>query len=198
MAADSAHEGVLTSVPLHGQELNRFLQQWIVSLVGLPGPLVRPAYQAEPPNVPTNGVAWGAFRIQTTRADKFPAFVHSGAGQGSDTMQRHETLEVLVSFYDRGTSGQADNLAALLRDGSAVPQNREILTQNGFALIEVGDLTTVPSLLKRIWLYRVDVPMVIRRQVNRTYPVLSLLSMHGQLYSPSPQPIEASPPEPTT
>ena len=48
-------------------------------------------------------------------------------------------------------------------------------------IVETGDLLTVPSLLKERWLYQVDFPVVIRREIQRTYTVLNVLSSQGTL-----------------
>jgi hypothetical protein len=185
MPNDSASGGPLASAgapaPLEGQALNDFLQQWIVGITGLDGTMVRPRWQAEPANIPDSGVAWAALGITTRSADAFPAVVHDGTGEGTDQLQRHEQLTVLCSFYDTGVNGQADKLATLLRDGTAIAQNREILTIAGMNLVSVGEAIAVPSLLKQTWLYRVDLPVVIRRIILRSYAVLNVESAVGVL-----------------
>ena len=50
-------------------------------------------------------------------------------------------------------------------------------------LVETGELAVAPELIKEQWLYRVDVPFSIRRQVVRDYPVENLLSVVGQINS---------------
>jgi hypothetical protein len=44
------------------------------------------------------------------------------------------------------------------------------------AFVSCGDLTAVPVILKQRWLYRVDLPFTIRREIVRVYPVLNLLT----------------------
>lgn len=167
--------------PLEGDELLDFIQEWIVGITGLPGDMVRPSYQSEPPNSPDAGVVWAAFRIGATDADTFPYVSHGGVGDGDAHLQMHERMELLASFYDLGSGGEADKFAMLLRDGSAIEQNALQLRPAAMALVAVGNLTTVPVLLKQRWLYRVDLPMRLARQVNRTYPVFSVTSMGGEL-----------------
>lgn len=182
---DSSEQGAIppapSPAPLQGQALDRFFQQWISVLCGLDGALVRPSWQSEAPIIPSQATAWASFKVSVTQSDVYPAFVHNSAGEGSDTLQRHETLEVNVTFYDLGVDGQADNLAAILRDGTAVFQNCEILTQNNFGFVEAGDLVSVPVVMKARWQYRVDIKLVVRRIVERTYPVLNLESADGTL-----------------
>jgi hypothetical protein len=177
--------------PLEGQALLDFVQAWVVGITNLPGDLVRPYWQSEPPNVPTAGTAWCAFRVTTRPSDEYP-FV--GFQSGSDTyeMQRHETLDVLASFYDLGSGGLADQLAAQLRDGAMVAQNREPLTAAGMGLTRTGTPTAVPVLLKQRWQYRVDLEVVLRREIQRSYPVETLESVAGDLYTDTglpPEPI---------
>ncbi len=145
--------------PLEGQALNRFFQGWIAGIIGLDGQWIRPSFQPEPPNVPDAGEAWVAFRRVSRASDTWPAIVHRGAGAGLDELQRHERIELLLSFYDLGTNGLADAYASLFRDGTAIAQNREPLTLAQMGFMGCGDLIEVPSLLKnrasgaplRIW-----------------------------------------------
>ena len=166
---------------------------------GLKGELVRPAFQTEPPNFPKEVNAWAAFRITDRSADTFP-YVGADPLDGSNVgrMQRQEQLEVLISFYDLGVDGTADELATLVRDNAIVAQNAEQLS-SPLVLAYTGGLQAVPSLLKQRWLYRVDLPVTLRRQIDRDYRVLSVLSADGAIRTDvgiGPLPIEV--PEPTS
>lgn len=181
---DSSTGGYLIpsgAAPLEGQALLDFLQAVIVGITGLDGTMVRPVWQSEPPNLPDAGTAWCAFRITTRPSDTFPYVKHNADGQGSDALQRHEALHILCSFYDLGSGADADALAAQLRDGLSIAQNREVLTLNNMGLAKTGDLVAVPVLVKTRWLYRVDLEIVIRRQIDRTYPVLHVLTAQTTL-----------------
>lgn len=171
------------SPPLEGKALLQFLQAVVVGITGMDGSLVRPRWQAEPPNIPDADTAWCSFGIMNRIADTFPYVKHVGSALdgGYDHLQRQEQLEMLASFYDLGVSGEADYLASVLRDGLAIAQNREALYLGGFALAYTGDLTPVPILLKERWLYRVDFSFTLRRQIDRKYSVLNILSFQGQL-----------------
>jgi len=154
----------------------------MVGITGMDGKLVRPRWQPEPPNIPDAGVAWMAFGIASRESDVYPytAFISDELGT---QLQRHENLHVLCSFYDLGATGnsEADALSSLLRDGTAIPQNLELLQQNGFAFVACNEMVTVPSLLKQRWLYRVDLSLHLRRIVVRNYPVLSVESADIEL-----------------
>ena len=184
--ADSSTGGFLSPstspAPLQGDELNTFIQPIIVGITGLPGAMVRPAFQAEPPDIPDGGTAWAAFRYTSRKTDTYP---YVGHGDGSDTLRRHEEIDILVSFYDLGSSGLADQYAALLRDGLSIGQNLEVLTLAGMGFVGCGDLTAVPVIVKQRWLYRVDLPFTVRREIVRVYPVLNVLTAHATVATDS-------------
>jgi hypothetical protein len=160
--------------PLEGQALLVFLQGWVVGVTGMDGTLVRPRWQAEPANIPDAGNAWAAIGVGIRPADTYP-FVGNVAGADpvnpNYKLVRHEELELLCSFYDTGSTGLADQYAALLRDGSAIPNNRIPLRAAGFAFVSADPIGPVPTLLKERWLYRVDFKITLRRQIDRVYPV---------------------------
>ena len=171
-----------TPTPLEGQQLLDFIQLFIVGVTGMDGTLVRPFWQTEPPNIPTAGVAWCAFRVDARPSDEYPYVEHvSNESFVGDKLQRHEDLILHAIFYDLGSGGQADALVGLLRDGSAIAQNREALAGGGLYLVRAGAPTPVPVLLKLRWSYRVDLEIVLRRQIDRVYPVLDLVGADGTL-----------------
>lgn len=167
--------------PAQDAALDDVIQAWIVGITALPGPMVRPSWQGEPPNIPDAGVVWMAFGIGNVDGDVFPYVGHAPLGDGSDNLQMHERMDVVVSCYDLGSGGQADKFAAILRDGANIEQNAFQLKPAGMALVAVGSLLTVPILFKQRWQYRVDLPIRIARQIDRTYPVVSITSMTGEL-----------------
>lgn len=163
--------------PLQGELLQDFVHDMIQGVTGLVGSMIRPTYQGVPPNVPDAGVCWCAFGITSRPADTNAYISHDSAandGDGADKMQRQETLNVQCAFYDLGSSGLADKYADLMRDGFQVPQNREVLQAAGWGFVESGEPTPMPVLLKERWLYRMDITLQFRRQIDRTYAVLNL------------------------
>jgi hypothetical protein len=181
--------------PLEGAALYKFLQQWVVGVTGLDGALVRPRWQPEPPDIPTQYTCWAALGVTRRPSDEYPYSDYNQQAVAFQ-LQRHEELLTLTSFYDTGVTGQADTYAALFRDGAAIAQNREPLVAAGMNLVRVGDLTTVPSLLKLRWLYRVDLEIGIRREIDRSYPVQTLIAAQGDIYTDgglAPQPFAAPP-----
>ena len=165
--------------PLSGQALLDFFQEWLVALTGLGSDFVRPYLQSEPPVIPEAGTAWMAFQPATDQSDTFP---YVGATEsGGSQLQRQERIKILCSFYDLGSTGLADGLARLLRDNLAVPQNLEVLLTQGMGMVGCDPEVVVPSLLKIRWLYRVDVPFYVRRQVTRVYEVPSIETADAEL-----------------
>lgn len=161
--------------PLEGKQLFEFLQQVWVNITGLPGNVFFPRWQLDPPNLPAVGTDWAAFGVTDRRNNKFAYVTHvpaSGDIPEHDEYQTHEELTILTSFY----GPNADTYAALLRDGLYIPQNLAVLNTQNMGLIDTGDLRTAPSLVKERWLYRVDLPVRIRRQIVRWYAILDLVS----------------------
>lgn len=176
---------VVNTPPLMGQDLNRFVQQWMAGVIGtdnLISSLIRPAVQDEPPVIPDEATAWMGFTAKVNDSDTF-AFTKA-LPDGSGTMLiRQERIDVLCSFYDTGTNGQAAMLASLLRDGLTIPDNLETLTLADFGLVGTESEVVVPSLLSSRWLYRVDLPFRLSRQVTRVYATPNIESAAGTLYT---------------
>lgn len=174
--------------PLEGEALLVFLQGWLTPICGLTGPFVRPAYQPEPSNVPTAGDAWMAFVIATRAADTFPwtGLRYKTEDDQTFNLQRNEELRILCSFYDLGTTGLADANASLLRDNLVIPENLEVLYSQGFALGYVEGLTQAPTILNSRWQCRIDLPVVVRRQIDRNYAVKNILTANGTVYTDVP------------
>lgn len=182
MSNTSATGGYLTPnpapapQPLFGVDLNRFIQAVLVGVSGLEGRLVRPRWQVEPANMPDLEVDWMAFGITRVTRDAYAYEDHVDDPDGGyDRFIRHETIELLLSFYGPDGNGYA----SLVGDGLQIAQNREALTAAGMAVVETGDLTTVPTLVKERWQQRVDMTLTLRRQVRRHYPILNFLSAAG-------------------
>lgn len=180
--------------PLEGEDLNNAIQAWIVGILAIKPSLVRPSYQGEQPlippsvpilpDIPPGATAWVAFQYTSRPSDTFPYVGHNpddNGGQGSDTLQRNETLDLLLSFYDLGTNGQADANLARFRDGTVIPQNREPLIAQGLFFSHCEPERVAPVLFKQRWMYRVDLPIVIRREIDRTYAVENVASAQGTI-----------------
>lgn len=184
MANDSSTGGYLvptsTGSDLNDIALATFLQGVVVGITGLPGNMVRPRYQLEPPNVPDLGINWAAISRGTAKRDPFAAVIHIGAGDGDDLVVRNRTVEVLCSFYGPA----AETNGELLAMGMEVAQNREAMRAAGFALVGgVGDAVIAPAQIKGKWTYRVDIGFTVRQQQQYTYPILNLEAIQATLTS---------------
>lgn len=186
MANDSSTGGYLSPAgspaPLEDAALEDFLQQVVVGVTGLPGAMVRPRWQPTVPKQPEPSVNWCAIGVTYEDADDYPVQQHDGAGEGHNNFSQHETLPVLATFY--GPSAGAN--AKLLKNGLYVAQNREQLIANNMDLLDVGRVMAVPEMVNLQWIRRYDVPIRIRRKVERTYPVLNLLSATTQIVTDTP------------
>lgn len=166
-----------SAAPVNDEAFDRFFQAVIVGLTGIAATLVRPRWAEVPLPIPERGVNWSAFGVMGIEADDYPVVLHKSAGDGTDEMQRHETVELMVSFYGPNSARSA----TLFRDGLYIPQNREELWKAQVALLDVGRLLSVPDLINNTWRRRIDAPLRLKRCITRVYPVLNLLSAQGSL-----------------
>jgi len=173
MANDSSEAGYLAPAAAfpYDTALENILHDIVMGITGLPGDLVRPRWQTEPPQQPDFNTDWCAFGIVRTSADTFAYEGHDPAGDGHDTVDRDELLYVLHSFYGPNAHGYCERF----RDGFEISQNRDAAIAAGIGLVEVGEATILPALLKEKWVKRVDATVTYRRRTSRTYPVLTIV-----------------------
>jgi hypothetical protein len=163
--------------PAEDDGLEDQIKLMIQGITGFDPNFVRPRWQPTPPKQPPANANWCAFGVTRQDPDTYASIVHDGTGDGTDTAIRHETIEILASFY--GPAGQG--YAAMLRDGLMIPQNREALYANGMALYDAMEIIAAPDLTNTQWIRRYDLTVRLRRRVERTYPVLNLLSAEGTI-----------------
>lgn len=161
----------------YDETFKRQLTQLVRGITGLPDGSVRPRWQTIPPKQPTLGSNWAAVGVTKITPDWGAAIIHHPENEGTDEVQRHETVEVLASFYGPALY----ETAARLRDGLSVAQNREAMGAAGIALLEAGQLVAAPEFFNQQWIERVDLALVFRREISRIYPVLNVLSAQGAL-----------------
>ena len=158
----SASGGYLVPAPgLSRRQIEDLLNSLIAALTGIPGSLVRPRWQPDPPEIPERHVNWCAFGIMRREMPNFPQVEHDGEGDGTSRVLTHETLHCLASFY----GPDAEDKALALRSGLHVGQNREPLYHEGMAFVEAGELSYLPELGQHSmrWKPRCDLPLVFRR-----------------------------------
>lgn len=152
------------------QQLALFIQITVAGITGIPGKFVRPRWQPNPPTQPPAGTNWIAVGVMERIPTDYPCeFVNTN---GTLTQSRWETLDVLASFYGPNAGFNSSQL----RDGLYIAQNRELLGTYGIRLRDVGSARTVPELVATSWLNRVDMPISLVRQLDRTYAILEMLS----------------------
>jgi len=182
MANDSATGGYLPydpkqpGAPLYGRAFVDFLQEIFVGVSGIPGPLVRPRWQPEPPNRPDRETDWLAFGLARYKAD-VTSYEKTDKQTLAFSTSRTEEFHLLLSFY----GPYADGYAAAMRDGLSLAQNREKMIPQAMTFIEAQDINNGAEKVKGIWYDRFDMLIRMRRRVLRVYPVLSLLSFKGTL-----------------
>lgn len=167
--------------PLEDDAFDDFLHDIGVGITGMDPTLVRPRWQPESINLPDFGTNWMALGVTETDPDTYGVEVFDPVTLVTH-LQRHEVTTILCSFYGPNANG----LCSQFRDGLQISQNREALWLAGMALVETGKPMQAPELIKDRWTRRVDMPWVVRRGIFRDYPVLSLLSASGTLYTDVP------------
>ena len=176
-SATGGYLGPTTTAPAYDSALDRLFQQAVVGITGLAGARVIPRWQPNPPKQPEPSIDWCSIGIHRIDGGSSRSIVHNSSGNGSDTLRRYETLEVVASFYGPNGSGNA----ALLSDGLTIPQNMEALASVGIEHIETSEITPAPALVNEQWVRKFDIRLTFSREVRRTYPVFNLLSAEGTI-----------------
>lgn len=178
-----------TTPPPSDTDFARQLSNLIAGVTGIAGSLVRPRWQPEPPPIPKITENWVAIGVTAVDpADRGTASItHVGRAyddlgvevpyDGRDDLTEHEMITILASVYGPASGGYA----SLLRAGLMIDQNWELAHSRGMVLMEVGTIRHVPEMIDGRWYDRRDVEIKIRRQVDRSYPVLNILSAQGEL-----------------
>ena len=176
MAVNSTQAGYLTGStgPDYDAPLDRAMHDVIQGITGLPGPMIRPRWQPEPPATPDINVSWVAFGDMGEKRDTFAHVSEIKSGNMGQDVTRTEEIEFIVSLY--GPS--CNSYAAILADGLMIGQNLDALRDIDASLISCTDAATVPALVNGKWVKRVDMRVMIRRRTVRRYNVAAIESAH--------------------
>ena len=174
MANNSATGGYLlplqASPPLEDAELEAVFQGYIAGVSGLPSNLVRTRWPAAGAEPPAPDQTWCLMDIRSQAADAAPAVTHDPAGEGTDSLVRHESIEVLCSMI----GPRARARAAARRLGRAAEPRSPAGAGHG------GDRRGAhPGRHEQVnqqWIRQYDISLRFARRVKRVYPVLNLLS----------------------
>lgn len=163
--------------------LNQFLHSILVGLTALHGTLVRPKWQVAPPkNPPGIETDWLAFGVDISRPDANSYVWNDPADSSGETSesQRHELLDIGCSLY----GPLALQYYGIIRDGFQIPQNTQALTEAKMAFVEILPARSLPDLVHDRFYNRVETSIILRREVNRTYSVPSIISSTGVIHAP--------------
>ena len=171
-----------TSPP--GLTFVEFIQQLLVGLSGFDGTLVRPEWQQEQPKKPDIDVNWLAFGLGSSTPDN-NAYIAIDEVKNGDVvtevpvLQRNELIQIIVSVYGPNSY---DNLA-LIRDGFQLTQNLATLRQANVGFAYDTPAQHIPDFFNERWYDRWRCEFFIRRQLLRSYPLLTFLSANGTAYT---------------
>lgn len=160
--------------------LTQFLQTVFVGISGLPGDLVRPRWQPNPPKRPEIETNWMGVAIMNSVPD---ANAYTDTKLVESTVayesQRNEILEIGCSVY----GPEAIENYGLIRDGFQIPNNLAALNAANMGIVEVGRMQSLPEFFNERWWNRVECSVFIRRKIQREYPIPTLISALGQIHT---------------
>lgn len=162
--------------PVYDKALEDIFQGVVKGIVGLPGNLIRPRWQQDPPNLPSYDASWIAFGL-TIGPKQWDAYKKFDTAANAYVVEGSEAIVMAASFY----GPQNEALHRKLEDGLQLDLNRADLEAQKIKYIGAGDPVNLPALLKEMWYLRVDVSFAFSRWVRRVYPIDSINSAAGSI-----------------
>lgn len=99
----------------------------------------------------------------------------TGGNTNGNITQRHEDIQVDCAFY----GPDCWEYSGIVRDGFQIPQNLEGLRSVNMGFVGTSQAMHVPDLIHERWVDRFEMSVFLRREVMRSYPILSLVSVSG-------------------
>lgn len=185
MVPDSTRAGYITPAfddTLADDDLADALQRMVAGITALPGAMVRPRFQVDPPDMPENDRDWCAISLTDVEPPAArPELIHDPAadgGQGRTTMRGYESMSVMASFY----GPNAMRYATRLRDGLQMEQNRdEIQADGSLNLLWVGSIRNVSDRQNTTFRNRFDLAIRLRHRFERVYNVRNIVEIQGTI-----------------
>jgi hypothetical protein len=157
--------------------LVQFIQTVIVGISGLAGTLVVPMWQPEPPKQPDIATNWIGFGITNSSPDA-NSFVGMQA-DGSTISRRHEGLAISLKIY----GPDALDVYTLIRDGFQIQDNLIALRSANMGFVAVDQAIHAPDFINERWVNKYESVVELRREIQRTYPILPILSANGTIHT---------------
>ena len=169
-----------TSPPaLEDDALAIALQATVAGITGIDGTLVRPRWQATPPQQPEAQVDWCGIGVLNEEPEGNMVMQHDPSGDGFSVSYQNVILEVMASFYGPNAGGYAN----ILREGLLVTQNRDAMKALNLNLVgEPGGTKKAPVMVNNRWLNRTDISFRIRHLITRTWAIENIIAAGGTIY----------------
>lgn len=174
----SASGGFLTpviSTSPAGAALLSLFHDTIQGITGIAGSLVRPRWQANPPQQPAGTVDWAAFGVTVGTPLDTP--VIQQVNDSSAELKRQLYMELSVAIYGPNSLSNGQ----ILLDGFAIRQNGDLLRANEIKLVGIGDLVAMPEITNVQWISHYETVIRFTQEVSRTYNIFTLTSASATL-----------------
>lgn len=124
-----------------------------------------------------SGMAGNSFTLTQYGCAQLSGPTLTGGNTNTNITQRHEDVEVQCSFY----GPLALDYVGIIRDGFQISQNLEALRSAKMGFVNTSAAIHVPDLINERWVDRYESSVFLRREILRTYPILSLASVSGTI-----------------